>query len=185
MATHSWRQLAAACRRGSLGQIRCSTKVGSRHAFAAICSGAQCISSVDQLSAAADRQREQVRSSWAGGQLWRCWPHGDFRSFKDGFRRSQNSRCTVRIVIVLSCAHARCYTFSLVAVEACLVLSACPEHAVSVRTMLLLYGEATTTFNGFIYGRSGSRTLTSQLLLSSPGGYGCVKVTGIAGCANT
>ena len=59
-----------------------------------------------------------------------------------------------------------------------MVLSACPEHAVSVRTMLLLYGEATTTFTVFIYGRSGSRTLTTHQSLSSPGGYGCVKVIG-------
>ena len=52
----------------------------------------------------------------------------------------------------------------------------CPEYGTLVRIMLLLYGEETTTFTGLIYGRSGSRTLTTQLLLLSTGGYPGVKV---------
>ena len=59
-----------------------------------------------------------------------------------------------------------------------MVVWSCPEHAVSVRTMLLLYGEVITIITELFYGRSGSRTLTTQLLLFSPGGYTGVKVKG-------
>ena len=74
-----------------------------------------------------------------------------------GFQAVNDSRRWPRILFVLSCAYGRCCTFSLVAVEACVVMWACPEHAVSVRTMLLLYGEPKTTFTGIIYGHSRSR----------------------------
>ena len=96
--------------------------------------------------------------------------------FISGFQPVNDSRSSPRILFVLSCARGRYCTFSLGAVEACVMVWSCPEHGASVRTMLLLYGEAITIITEFFYGRSGSRTLTTQLLLFSPGGCQGVKV---------
>ena len=93
-----------------------------------------------------------------------------------GFQAVNDSRRWPRILFVLSCAYGRCCTFSLVADEACVMVWSCPEYGTLVRIMLLLYGEETTTFTGLIYGRSGSRTVTTHQSLLSPHGYKGVKV---------